>query len=155
MRPPLAGPGRDTDGLDRVALREAGVLELSARIFPDVEMVLRETAALVSDYTSELLDFLVLGRPVLAWVPDLDEVAVDPGLLHDLTTCCRARSAATWRGSGPPGRVLLDEPTPDQLAERARVRDLLHAHRDGRCGHRVARRVQETYLPVATWLAEA
>ena len=60
MRPPLAGPGRDTDGLDRVALRDAGVLELSARIFPDVEMVLRETAALVSDYTSELLDFLVL-----------------------------------------------------------------------------------------------
>ena len=44
---------------------------------------------------------------------------------------------------------LLAEPTAEQVAERARVRDLLHSYRDGRCGLRVARRVQATYLPKA------
>ncbi len=148
VRPPLAPAGRDRDGLDREALREAGVLVLSPRIFPDVEMVLREASALVSDYTSELLDFLVLERPAIAWVPDLDEVIDDPGLLHDLHdllpgAVCRdtGRLRAVWEG-------LLDEPTAEQVAERARVRELLHAHRDGRSGHRVARRVHETYVPV-------
>ena len=142
----------DWPGLDPAAIRAAGLLVLTHRLFPDIEMLLREAAALVSDYASELLDFSVLSRPVLAYVPDLDEVAADPGLLHDLADVaaapvCRSRSElfGAWEG-------LLAEPTAEQVAERAKVRDLLHAFRDGRSGLRVARRVQATYLPKA-WFA--
>ena len=148
---PTSRARTDTDwpGVDPAAIRAAGMLVLTHRLFPDVEMVLREAAALVTDYASELLDFSVLSRPVLAYVPDLDEVAADPGLLHDLADVvagpvCRNRSELfeAWEN-------LLTEPTAEQVAERARVRDLLHSYRDGRCGLRVVRRVQATYLPKA------
>ena len=148
---PTSRARTDTDwpGVDPAMIRAAGMLVLTHRLFPDVEMVLREAAALVTDYASELLDFSVLSRPVLAYVPDLDEVAADPGLLHDLADVvagpvCRNRSELfeAWEN-------LLTEPTAEQVAERARVRDLLHSYRDGRCGLRVVRRVQATYLPKA------
>ena len=134
-------------GVDPASLRAAGLLVLTHRLFPDVEVLLREAAALVTDYASELLDFSVLARPVLAYVPDLDEVAADPGLLHDLADVvagpvCRTRSElfSSWED-------LLTDPTAEQVADRAAVRDLLHSYRDGRCGLRVVRRVQATYLP--------
>jgi hypothetical protein len=148
---PASRARTDTDwpGVDPATIRAAGLLVLTHRLFPDVEAPLREAAALVTDYTSELLDFSVLSRPVLAYVPDLDDVASDPGLLHDLADVvagqvCHDRSElfAAWED-------LLAEPTAEQLVRRAEVRDLLHAYRDGRSSQRVVRRVQATYLPKA------
>ncbi len=53
VRPPGTGPVTD-DSMARPGGPAGRPLDLSARRYPDVEVVLRETALLVSDYTSEL-----------------------------------------------------------------------------------------------------
>ena len=72
-----------------------------------------------------------------------------PGSSTTSPTWSRGRSVATRAELFGAWENLLAEPTAEQVAERARVRDLLHSYRDGRCGLRVARRVQATYLPKA------
>ena len=128
------------------------VLDVSAERFPDVEMVLRVAAVLVSDYAPELLDFLVTDRPVVCFAPDLEAVREDPGLVHDLERLVpggvRRDPDALLTGV----ETALGEGSAADAAAYAEVRDLLHAHRDGRSAARVVRRVQETYLPIKKWL---
>ena len=131
-----------------------GVLDLSTTRFPDVEAVLRLTDVLVSDYASDLVDFLVTDRPVVCFAPDIDAVrervgfVVDPdaelpgGAVRDLDALLDAVGSA------------LDGLPAEGTAAYAAVRDRLHAFRDGRSAARVVRRVQETYLPIRAWLKE-
>ena len=134
----------------------AGLLVLSHRMFPDVEMVLREAAALVSDYTAASCSTSWCSdRPVVAYVPDLDEVAEDPG---SAARPGRRRARAGRAATGPRcarGWSRLLDALDARAGGRARAaaRDRLHAYRDGRSAARVVRRVKETYLPIAEWLA--
>jgi hypothetical protein len=155
VRPPRRDlPSDPVLGLDPAVVRAAGMLVLSHRVLPDTEMVLRETAALVSDYTEDLVDYLVLDRPSVAFVPDLDEFTEDPGLVHDLGTVVPRPLCRDWDDLRAAFDGLLKEPSDDERARQARARDDLHAHVDGRSGARVARRVQESYLPIREWLEE-
>jgi hypothetical protein len=154
FRPPPGVSGGERDGVDRRALRRHGVRVLSPRVLPDVEMVLREAAALVSDYTEELMDYLVLDRPALAFVPDLDEVTRHPGLLHSLDDIVPGRVCRDRRELRAAWEHLLDDPDPEAVALGALVRDRTHAYRDAGNGDRLVRRVRRTYLP-KDWFADA
>ncbi len=155
VRPPRRDlPSDPVLGLDPRALRAAGLLVLSHRLLPDTEMVLREAAALVSDYTDDLLDFLVLDRPVAAFVPDLAEVIEELGLVHELAEVVPGPLCRDGEELLATLDVLLEEPSEERRTRHARVRDELHEHLDGRSGARVARRLRETYLPVREWLEE-
>jgi hypothetical protein len=157
VRPPVTGPvGKQYPGAHPWAdpLVEAGALDLSAHRCPDVEVVLRATTVLVSDYTDELADFPVTGRPVVCYAPDLAEFARSPGLLHDLTEVV---PGPVCRDSGELRAALervLD--APDDLARRdyQRRRAILHAYVDGHSAARVVREVKRTYLPIDDWLAD-
>ena len=62
-----------------------GALDLSSRKFPDVEVLYRVASALVTDYSSCLVDFLLTGRPVVSFAYDLDRYAYsERGLFYDL-----------------------------------------------------------------------
>ena len=111
----MPGPGHD--GLDRVALREAGAVILrrgSSRTSrwscarPPPWFRLHQRARRLPG----------AGRPVVACFPTSTRSPLTPGSCTTWTTCCRARSAATWRGSGRL-ESCFDQPTADQLAERA------------------------------------
>ncbi len=155
VRPPRRDrPSDPIAGLDPAVLREAGLLVLSHRTLPDTEMVLRETAVLVSDYTDDLVDYLVLDRPVAAYVPDLERVVRDPGLVQDLADVVPGPVCRTWEELEAAYDGLLDEPSRDRRERHAVIRDRQHLHVDGRSALRVARRVQATYLPLEEWLEE-
>ncbi len=66
-------------------LSRLGVLDLSSRRWPNVEVLYRVGAALVSDYSSCMVDFLLTGRPVVSFAYDLDRYANrERGLFYDL-----------------------------------------------------------------------
>jgi hypothetical protein len=156
VRPPRRErPSDPVLGLDLAEVREAGLLVLSHRVLPDTEMVLRSADALVGDYTDDLIDYLVLDRPVAAYAPDLEEATAFPGLVHDLADVVPGPVLRTWDELRTAFDGLLAEPTADQRARHARVRDELHQYVDGRSAARVVRLVKERYLPIEEWLAVA
>ena len=117
-------------------------LDLSARRYPDVEAVLRETALLVSDYTSELADFPVTGRPVVCYAPDLDDAQRFPGLLHDLAEVVPGPVCRDVAGLRAALERAFRPPTDEERIEYERRRRLLHRHMDGRNVDRLVRAVR-------------
>ena len=116
----LRTPGETTDG----------VLDLSTTRFPDVEVVLRLTDVLVSDYTSDLVDFLVTDRPVVCFAPDIDAVrervgfVVDPdaelpgGAVRDLDALLDAVGSALDGRSSRRDRSVRRRPRPPARVPR-------------------------------------
>ena len=157
VRPPVTGPVTSdppsrTPWRDRLV--EAGALDLSAHRVPDVEVVLRATDVLVSDYTEELADFPVTGRPVVCFAPDLEEFSRVPG---PAARPGRGRAGAALPGrgaaAGRAGSGARERPTPRSVTTGA-PSAVLHTHVDGRSAARVVREVKRTYLPIDDWLAD-
>ncbi|WP_169447776.1 CDP-glycerol glycerophosphotransferase family protein [Luteimonas mephitis] len=66
-------------------LRGPDTLDLSDRLFPDVEVIYREAAALVTDYSSCFIDFMLTGRPMVSFAYDYDDYAnSERGLFYDM-----------------------------------------------------------------------
>jgi CDP-glycerol glycerophosphotransferase (TagB/SpsB family) len=51
---------------------------------PDVNVILRATDVLVTDYSSIYIDFLITGRPILNFAYDMDSYVGERGFLYDL-----------------------------------------------------------------------
>jgi CDP-glycerol glycerophosphotransferase len=60
-----------------------GVVDVSG--YPSVAELLLAADVLITDYSALLADHAVIGRPVLLYVPDLEEFEASPGLNIDLT----------------------------------------------------------------------
>ena len=118
-------------------------------------MVLRRPPPWSSDYSRDLLDFTVLARPVVAYVPDLDEVRRRiPGSSTTSPTWWPGRSVATGPSCSTAWEHLLAEPTDDQVAElREGAGPAALLRRRAQRRPRVVRRVQATYLPDQAWFA--
>jgi len=52
--------------------------------YPDVNVLLRVTDVLITDYSSIYIDFLLTGRPVLPFTYDIDSYVNERGFLYDL-----------------------------------------------------------------------
>lgn len=63
--------------------------------FPDVNVVLRETAVLITDYSSIYIDFLVTGRPVIHFTYDLESYVAERGFLYSLDEALAAKPSLT------------------------------------------------------------
>ncbi|HEX8904452.1 MAG TPA: CDP-glycerol glycerophosphotransferase family protein [Longimicrobiaceae bacterium] len=124
--------GTSTHGSD-------AVLDLNG--VPDVNVLLRLTDVLVTDYSSIYIDFLVTGRPILHFVYDLERYQGERGLLY---TPAQAFGGAALESFGELLAGLdraLSDPAAD-AGQRERARRLFHSHA-GDCGRAVAERVRE------------
>jgi len=65
--------------------------------YPDVNVLLRETDVLVTDYSSIYIDFLITGRPILPFTYDVDSYVQERGFLYSLD---EALPAPCIRGFG-------------------------------------------------------
>ncbi|MGJ4727999.1 CDP-glycerol glycerophosphotransferase family protein [Luteimonas sp. SDU101] len=66
-------------------LSSLGALDLSAARYPNIEVLYRQSAALVTDYSSCAIDFMLTGRPVVSFAYDLEHYAgSERGLFYDL-----------------------------------------------------------------------
>lgn len=66
-------------------LRGENALDLSERHYPNIEVLYRHASALVTDYSSCFIDFMLTGRPMLSFAYDYDHYAnTERGLFYDL-----------------------------------------------------------------------
>jgi CDP-glycerol glycerophosphotransferase len=100
--------------------------------------------ALVTDYSSILVDYAATGRPILYLAPDLEHYAATRGLYFDYAELSHGRRLTTW------AEVLarldeLDSPAElsrSQTASRA-LRDRFQDHQDGQNAARTVRAALE------------
>ena len=129
------------------SLGSIGALNLGAARFPNVEILYRVGAALISDYSSCLLDFLLTGRPIVSFAYDHHRYATEErGLFYDLDTVLPGPVCRTFDQLSDTPLERLFTP-PDARAERdyARRRSLFFDHVDDQNADRVVRRVKGLY----------
>jgi CDP-glycerol glycerophosphotransferase (TagB/SpsB family) len=122
-----------SDGLSQIICADSGR-------WPDANAVLAEADALITDYSSIWLEFLLLNRPVLAYLWDHERYLSSRGLLLDLPALFPGHIAVNF------AQLLtllleLDRSSfaiPTELTRHyATVTQLFHLYRDGRSCERI------------------
>lgn len=138
VRPHRLGVGDYTYTSDRVRL-------LTAAEQMESMPLLWGLSALITDYSSMLVDYVVTGQPLVLLAPDLEHYRATRGLYIDYDELAGGRWYRNW--AGVIGRLdeLFDDP--EQLAAaQAHSRQLaerFHTYTDGRNAERVAAAVAE------------
>ncbi|QDH71039.1 CDP-glycerol glycerophosphotransferase family protein [Marilutibacter alkalisoli] len=128
-------------------LRGVDTIDLSDRRFPDVEMLYRLASALITDYSSCFIDFMLTERPMISFAYDHDSYAnAERGLFYDMEHVF-------------PGPVCRDFPQLMTALERVFTprdelemesygwkRKLFFDHIDDGNAWRVAKRVRQLYV---------
>lgn len=73
-----------SEGLVQGLSSELGYLDFSSLKFPEVQLLLKATDVLLTDYSSTCLDFCLTGKPSISYCPDLAEYS--RGFLYPLET---------------------------------------------------------------------
>ncbi|SFC43104.1 CDP-glycerol glycerophosphotransferase, TagB/SpsB family [Nocardioides terrae] len=121
-------------------------IDLSSRRYPDLEVLYRVADALISDYSSCLVDFMLTGRPVMSFAYDYERYAnAERGLFYDLDKVLPGPVCRTFDElAGALDRVFVDR-TPAEVEEYEWKRRIFFDHVDDRAGARVVERVKEWY----------
>ena len=126
-------------------LAPLGALDLSSARYPNIEVLYRQSAALVTDYSSCAIDFMLTGRRVISFAYDFEHYAgSERGLFYDLDhvfpgPVCREFAQLAQALEGCLGDV-------QEGAARAWRSRLFFDHNDHANAWRVARRVRELYV---------
>lgn len=132
------------------------VHELPAVIAPDITPLLGAFDAVVSDYSSIVIDYALLGRPILWFAPDLSDYSASRGLYEPLELTAAGRVLGSWsQVLDQLGQVLT--PGARRSAAEADARALaarFHAHPEGGAAGRVLDELQRLDLPAAERVAE-
>ncbi len=108
---------------------------------PDVNVVLRETAVLITDYSSIYIDFLLTNRPIIHFAYDLEAYTKDRGsFLYDLDRAFAGPVATNFEELLSCLDAALDRGVVDQQ-RYIRTRDLFHRH-GAQSGSEVAKKIQ-------------
>ena len=65
-------------------VRSSNTRIIDVNAVPDVNILLRLTDILITDYSSIYIDFLITGKPILHFTYDLDEYYKERGFLYDI-----------------------------------------------------------------------
>ncbi len=127
-------------------LEDLGVLDLSAGRFPDVEVVYRVASAVVSDYSSCLVDFLVTGRPVVSFAYDHDRYRDDErGLFYELEDVLPGPVCADFEQLSRAMDLLFDGTRQGPSPSYEGRRRIFFDHLDDQNAVRVVDRVKRLY----------
>jgi CDP-glycerol glycerophosphotransferase (TagB/SpsB family) len=122
-------------------------INLSSRRYPDLEPLYRVAEALISDYSSCLVDFQLTGKPLISFAYDYDHyVNVERGLFYDLEKVLPGPVCRDFDALAGALDHIFDEPTAEQIEDYGRRRSMFFDHLDDRNAARVVRRVKELYL---------
>ncbi|MCL3837903.1 CDP-glycerol glycerophosphotransferase family protein [Aeromicrobium duanguangcaii] len=127
-------------------LAPLGAIDVSSRRYPDLEVLYRSAAALVSDYSSCLVDFMLTGRPVASFAYDLDRYSQqERGLFYDLHQVLPGPVCETFDDLAEALDGFFDPLSPEQEEDYAWRRRLFFDHVDDRAAARVVARVKSLY----------
>lgn len=124
---------------DAAAFQDSRIISLNS--IPDVNIVLRETDVLVTDYSSIYIDFLLLRRPIVHFAYDLEAYVLERGFIYEPRQAFAGPNATTAEELVE----LLDEAlsSPDSFADlRKGPTELFHSHPGPGAGRRVARAIK-------------
>ena len=113
---------------------------LTSRAVPALNEVLWAADALVTDYSSVLVDYAVTGRPIVHLAADAAAYAQSRGLYEPFEAFAGGPPETTWAGVVARLDAVL-EPGPSRELATGHSRALAgryHAHVDGRSAQRVA-----------------
>lgn len=134
-------------------LRGSDTIDLSDRHFPNIEVLYRHAAGLVTDYSSCFIDFMLTGRPMVSFAYDYDRYAnTERGLFYDME---HVFPGAVCRGFAQLMSALdgMFEP----LTDMSRLtyewkRRLFFDHVDDGNAWRVVKKVKQLYIQSSTEL---
>jgi len=121
----------DSDGA-----RFERIVTLSDEDLPDIYPLLKETAVLITDYSSIFFDYLLLDRPIVFAPFDIQQyVTVERGLFYDYDQVTPGPKATDW----PDVLRLLCEAVQNDTwsAKRREVCTLFNKFKDGNNSERV------------------
>jgi CDP-glycerol glycerophosphotransferase (TagB/SpsB family) len=128
-------------------LSPLGILDLSSSRYPDIEILYREAALLVTDYSSCAIDFMLTGKPVVSFAYDYDHYAnTERGLFYDLEHVFPGpvcRDFTQLRGALEKVFIALGHSRGDSYAWKRR---LFFDHLDDANAWRVVKRVKQLYV---------
>lgn len=103
------------------------VVNVSPDRFPEAAVLLGAADALIVDYSSIWVDYLLRGRPIVGYVPDWDKyTGEDRGFIHDLRKIFPGPLCRTWPDVLAALTFSLREGLcPHERARHAAARDLL------------------------------
>lgn len=98
--------------------------------------LLHQFDALITDYSSCFIDFLLLDKPIIFFAYDLEEYRKDPGIDEEFWSFIPGPRAQTM----PELLHALEQPD-DFVAEREGARDTFFAYKDGGASERITRAI--------------
>jgi CDP-glycerol glycerophosphotransferase (TagB/SpsB family) len=121
-----------------------GALDLSDAQFPNVEVLYRYSSALVTDYSSCFIDYMLTDKPAISFAYDYDSYAsIERGSFYDLDFVFPGPVCKNFHELQAALEVVFDEPTALELASRQWKRKLFFDHVDDRNSARVMARVTQ------------
>lgn len=119
-------------------------LDLSDARFPNVEMLYRASSALITDYSSCFIDYMLTGKPAVSFAYDHDRyLGVERGAFYDLDFVFPGPVCRSFDELANALESLFDPPNDVERAALAWKRRLFFDHVDDRNAARVVERVKQ------------
>jgi len=136
----------DTSRVYYNQLRGDGVVELGDRDYVNVEILYRHAAALLTDYSSAFIDFLLTGRPVVSFAYDYASYAGEQrGLFYDMEHVFPGPVCKDFKSLRSALNGILDPPAAIDRARYEWKRRVFFDYLDDASSRRVVRRAKSLY----------
>lgn len=116
------------------------VVDLSDDTFPNVEVLYRVSSALITDYSSAFIDYMLTGKPMVSFAYDLQAYLMERGLFYDLDLAFPGPVCETFDELAAALDGLL---TPGTDPTYALKRRLFFDHEDDKSSARVVERLRD------------
>jgi CDP-glycerol glycerophosphotransferase (TagB/SpsB family) len=127
-------------------LSPLGTLDLSTRRYPNIEVLYRVGSALVTDYSSCAIDFLLTGQPVVSFAYDLERYAgQERGLFYDLEQVLPGPVCRTFTQLATALDHLFEIRDAAHRRQYGLKRHLFFDHMDDDNSWRLVKRVKQLY----------
>ena len=125
-------------------LKKPEFLDLSAAMYDETQVLLRLTDVLITDYSSIWLDFLLLGRPVIAFIYDWNKYKEDRGLIYDYKQIFPGPQIHKFSELIP----ALEKALKNEMSELLKWKyqnavSMFHPYKDSMASERIVRRILE------------
>ena len=135
---------REAALFDTLMVGLANVVAADSRRWPDANALLRETDALITDYSSIWIEYLLLNRPVLAYWWDYQRYAESRGFLVDMPAVFPGPQCADFEALMNGIDRLIERQfaiEPAYAMAYQNSRRLFHRHLDGKSCERIVQAV--------------
>ncbi|NQD38876.1 hypothetical protein HPT27_17810 [Permianibacter sp. IMCC34836] len=134
---------RDDALFDQLIAGLPNLLLANSSRWEDTNAVLSGSSALISDYSSIMIDYLLLNRPIVGYFWDYEKYTAERGMMFDLSSLFPGPIVSTAAELTQQLRQLLENGlamTEINSALHQSMLNLFHAHKDGRACERIVTR---------------